>query len=208
MVKRRNNLLSLFTIFAGILAAVLVFWGAFKVREGVKERTGQASNSVWETDNKATEINILSPDGKVSLTLKNIKTNDGLIDQTLLISSDENNLTQIFTQNSTTGGLLTIPYNTFSPDNKYFFIRKNKADEPEYLVMRTDGKNLRGDTKSVEIYGLFKEKYKDFKITDITGWAGPTLTVINTDLKNGGAGPSFWFDLSNHSFIRLSTRFN
>ena len=55
---------------------------------------------------------------------------------------------------------------------------------------------------------LFAQKYADYKITDVTGWAAPTLLVVNTDKLDGTVGPSFWFDVASLSFTRLSTRFN
>ena len=64
------------------------------------------------------------------------------------------------------------------------------------------------ETPTIEFAELFESKYPEYKITAVTGWGGLNLIVINTDKIDGGTGPSFWFDLSGHSFIRLSNRFN
>ena len=81
-------------------------------------------------------------------------------------------------------------------------------EKPEYIVLRTDGKDMKDGKNYVEITKLFYEKYDDFVISDVTGWGGEGLIVLNSKSPDGETGPSFWFDLSGFGFIRLSTIFN
>ena len=103
---------------------------------------------------------------------------------------------------------VSIPFNAVSPDNKFLFLKQAGPDKTRYLALTTGGEPLAQDSPTVEFAGLFEAKHPDYQITAVTGWGGINLIVFNTDKINGGTGPSFWFDLSGHSFIRLSNRFD
>jgi len=160
-------------------------------------------------DEKETTVDVISPNEKITLTMKGLKKADGTLKQTFFISLDAaKESVEIYTHESNPSYQILIPYNTFSPDNKYIFLKIEDPEKAQYIVVRTDGKNIRGEEKSVEITSLFYEKYEEFVITEVTGWGGYSLIVVNTNYKDGKIGPSFWFDQSNFSFIQLSNRFN
>lgn len=150
---------------------------------------------------------VVSPDGKWSaiLTKKSGLTNSTY---TLAIKDlEKSSKKEIYRTTLLDGDNLELPPNTFSPTDKYVFLKK-KGDKTEYIVMKASGEDLVKDQQTIEISSLFYKKYEDYVITDVTGWGGYTLLVVNTDKKEGGTGPSFWLDMSGFSFIRLSTRFN
>jgi len=143
-----------------------------------------------------------SSDGKIALTL--IEKPE--VDQSLwTLIVQEKKIWSKTLNNQTT---LSLPFNTVSPDNQYLFLKQTDTYNTRYLILTTNGESLTKDIQILEFTSLFETKYPDLKITDATGWAAPTLIVFNTDKKKGGLGPSFWFDLSNQSFIQLSNRFN
>jgi hypothetical protein len=149
-----------------------------------------------------------SPDGKMSLTLKQ-KKGDGTVTYTFLITDgDTNNQKEIFFKTVSSGTVISVPNNTFSSDNKYVFFKEVGLGVSDYYVLNTSGAPVYKDIQSFNFSGLFAEKHKDDVITDATGWAGPTLVVVNTDKSDGGVGPSFWFDVASKSFIQLSNRFD
>lgn len=150
---------------------------------------------------------MLSADGKwiAILTKKSGLTN---ATYTLALKDVEQDISkEIYRTTLLDGSDLELPFNTFAPTNEYIFLKESGATN-EYIVMKASGENIIDDKQTLEISSLFYEKYDDFVITDVTGWGGYTLLIVNTDKREGGIGPSFWFDMSNHSFIRLSTRFN
>jgi hypothetical protein len=104
--------------------------------------------------------------------------------------------------------LYELPFNAFSPDNKYIYVYLKNSVATSYIVLRVDGTPILKEGSDLEISSLFNKKYPTLKITDVTGWAAPTLLIVNTDKVEGGKGPSFWFDVTAHAFIQLSTRFD
>jgi len=140
-----------------------------------------------------------SPDGKLTLTMKKENTQNG--DSYAFFTTNlEGSKNILYTKVASAGAVLSIPENTFSPDNKYVFLKEEYMGLANYFLPVSTG--------IIDISALFTEKYPDFIVTDMTGWGGINLIVINTDRVGGGVGPSFWFDVPSRSFYRLSTRFN
>ena len=96
----------------------------------------------------------------------------------------------------------------FSSDDKYLFLKETTGNQITYFVLTASGLPVTKDAQTVDFSSLFTAKYPDYVITDATGWAAPTLVVINTNKTDGKVGPSFWFDVQTKSFIQLSERFN
>lgn len=199
-------------IISTLLSSLIITGGIFVVLNNLKnpnpEKSSFASTVPTPTpDNSKQEI--LSPDGKYTLTVENKDRANAVVAQTFSITTNEDKTpVTILNKNSNKDNLLTVPFNTFSPNNKYLFLEYKKDGSPVHIVLRTDGKDMTKDEKYVEIESRFYDKYPDFKITEVTGWGGYTLVVFNTDTAEGKAGPSWWFDATSLSFIRLSTRFN
>ncbi len=141
-----------------------------------------------------------SPDGKMSLIMRKEKGNDTVTYKFTLKDEASGAQKEIFAKTEAAGATLSIPDNTFSSDNKYVFLKETGPSGVVYLVLT--------ETQNFDVSSLFTAKYQNYVIADATGWAGPTLLVINTNKVDGGTGPSFWFDVASHSFIQLSTRFN
>lgn len=139
----------------------------------------------------------ISPDGAATLTLKtngdtvSIMANDLLV-ANIRLSPNER---------------LLLPFNTWSPDDKYFFVQKTGAGSDEYLVMSASGKTFRDGSLELPVAGLFSSAHPDFSLTAVTGWASPTLIVINSTSQSGTPA-SFWLDITTSKFIRLSSYFN
>lgn len=140
-----------------------------------------------------------SPDGKASVTMT--ESGKSPVTYVFILKDEKTGLKQqIYKKSVNEGTRITIPLNTFSPDNKYLFLKEDSAMGTTYFVPMGDSE--------LNINQLFASKYKDFVITDVTGWGGMNLIVVNTDKIGGGVGPSFWFEVPSKSFIRLTNRFN
>jgi hypothetical protein len=132
----------------------------------------------------------VSPDGKETLTMRTSQAN-GI---TTYSFYDGNTL--LFKKDLNDGSIMSIPFNTWSVDNKYIFLRESTPMATNYYVIPGE----------INITDKFTEKFPTYKLQDVTGWASPTLLIVNAN--NGTSDISYWFDLTSQSFIRLSNRFN
>ncbi len=149
-----------------------------------------------------------TPDGSHTLTLKEEKGKSATTYTLLITSQKDNSQKQIFTKTLEDGNSISIPFNTFSPDDAYVFIKETTKNGTNYLALTSSGTPITKDNPVINFSDLFAAKHPNYKITEATGWASPTLIVINTNNLDGTPGLSFWFEVPTQAFIQLSTRFN
>lgn len=207
---RNNNYIFLLIIFLGILGFsffnILV---TFKQKQAQDLKTSQPSNYQPKQANAKTplEISVGSPDGKWKLTMKEEKGKDS-INYTFTAGNTLDGIQNvIFTKNLPLGESMSIPANTFSPDDKYVFLKHTSAVGDNYTALSVTGGPIK-DVQTLDFSSIFASKYEDYKITEATGWGGVNLIVFNTDKTSGGIGPSFWFEVPSGAFTKLSNRFN
>lgn len=192
MLKNKSLVLP-FLLIAGFVSGALILLyrsnQAIPVVLSVERPLPPASPS-------PTPVSQISPDGTHTLSLKAKGEKTEIIVNEKPISS----LTDTNFED------LSIPFNTWSPDNKYFFLNAKIADQREYLVFRESVLPVATDILYYKINELFELAYPDKIITSVTGWAAPTLLIINAK-SDTEAKMSFWFDVQAHKFIRLSNYF-
>ena len=149
-----------------------------------------------------------SPDGSKKLIMKKEENVDSMIYTFSTADNSGENEKQIFKKTENLSQELTIPFNTWSPNGTYFFLKETTPTVNNYYVFFASGKNFSTTAQFINIQEFFSQKLSQYVIEDVTGWADQTLLVVNTKTVQGKQGPSFWFDLSNNSFIQLGTRFN
>jgi hypothetical protein len=159
------------------------------------------------TPPKTQETVVLSPDGKKTLIMKEKDEQQGKT-YSVYTSEPEATPTAIFSKTVDYNSSIEIPFNTWSNDNKYVFLKERFASDSAYYVVESTGTPISSDTPYLNISEYFKNRLPLYVLEDVTGWASPTLLVVNTKTLEGNEGPSFWFEIPSHSFIQLSSRFN
>lgn len=146
-----------------------------------------------------------SPDGTKNLKMKKIPDSDGSYAFVFTVmdgsSANEHALYTAKVQNSDN---LSIPFNTWSPDNKYLFIQKNDNGA---LVFNASGEPITGSQPYFDVGELFIEKIKNVSPALITGWASPNLLIVNTVKEDNTKGPSYWFEVPSKAIMQLSSQF-
>lgn len=203
MDKRPSNFIILAIL--AIFAAGTVFVVS-EISPSLPKVTSYTPREAKADPNKETTVD--SPDGKMALTMKEEKGKEAVTYVFLISNQANSSQKEIFRETLIPGASISIPYNTFSPDNKYVFLKRADGGKDKYFVLSTAGTMLTEDSLFITFSDAFESKYPDYKITDVTGWGGLTLIVINTEKVGGGEGPSFWFDVASKSFIQLSSHFN
>ncbi len=158
--------------------------------------------------NKAKATPWVSPDGKKTLIMK---TAPGAKSQTMYSFFVSNSASEagklVYTVTHDAYRTMSIPFNAWSPGgNQYFFIQEHDG-ATRTLVFKASGETFPDTQAYLNINDLFAQKKSGYIFDEVTGWADPTLLVINTKTEDGKNGPSFWFDVSRKSLIRLATLF-
>lgn len=131
---------------------------------------------------------LISPDGQKTLVMKWEK--QGGETTYSFYSGSQLLLTKI------TSGQMLIPYNAWSVDNKHIFLKEEVNGQINFYVA----------PGNINVSDKFKEKFPDYTLQDMTGWAAENLLIVNAN--DGKNDVSFWFDLTSQTFITLSNRFN
>lgn len=157
--------------------------------------------------NKAKATPWVSPDGKKTLIMK---TAPGAKSQTVYSFFVSNSASEagklVYTVTHDASTTMSIPFNAWSPGNLYFFIQEHDGTT-RTLVFKASGETFPDTQAYLNVNDLFAQKKSGYIFDEVTGWADPTLLVINTKTEDGKNGSSFWFDVSRKSLIRLATLF-
>lgn len=144
-----------------------------------------------------------SPDGTKTLT---IEKRDNFYSIFVTSNSDSKKI-QIFKKEKINSSQLEIPYNTWSPDNLYFFLKEKNATIDNYLVFQSSGELFFNNLPYLLIQEPFKINAPNFTIEEVTGWAAPNLIIVNTKQNDSDSKVSFWYEVPSQAFIQLGTYF-
>ncbi len=159
------------------------------------------SNPILKIDT-ASEI---SPDGTKKLDMKTTHNTNGTLTY-VFTTTDElgANNQQLYTTIVKGSENMSIPFNTWSPDNQYLFIQKNGNNA---LVFKASGEPIASGQAYFDVPDLFKAQVKKDIFSRATGWASPTLLIINTITQDNTKGFSYWFEVPTKAIIQLATQF-
>lgn len=147
----------------------------------------------------------ISPDGTMKLNMKKTHNRDGTLTYLFTVTDGSGgNEHEVYTTKSEGSENLSIPFNTWSPDDKYVFIQKNESGA---LVFKESGEPIVNDQIYFDVGEIFGEKIKNVTPTLVTGWASETLLIINTQKEDNTKGPSYWFEVPSKAIIQLSSAF-
>jgi len=157
---------------------------------------------------KVTISSQISPDGTKKAIMKVTQNPDNTSTYDFA-TADKNgaNEKSIFTRTLDSSKSMTIPFNTWSPDNKYFFIKENAGDNKSVFAFKASGAGFSKEENYFDVTDLFKKRNTGNNFSEATGWASESLIIINTTKENGTKGPSYWFELPSKAIIPLATEF-
>ncbi|MBI2430848.1 MAG: hypothetical protein HYV39_02435 [Candidatus Levybacteria bacterium] len=147
----------------------------------------------------------ISPDGVKLLTMKKTHNTDGTFSYVFTTSDGSGtNEKQIYTKKVTEPESMAVPFNAWSPDDKYVFIQKNGNNA---LVFKATGEEIAGGELYFDVEEAFVQKGIKNRIDKVTGWASPTLVIVNTVTPEDEKGPSYWFEVPSKAIIPLASQF-
>lgn len=145
---------------------------------------------------------VISPDGTMKLTLQTKNKADGNISYSIFTETTEGQDRQEVFNIDNKNGEISLSSNSWSPDNKYFFIIQKKYDLINAFVFKSD--QVSRLNPDIDLLSIFEKNGSDFEITNVTGWDSETLLHVRTqEKKNKKKGPSYWFDIISQGYIEL-----
>ena len=203
-----RHIIEMETIFYVTVAAVLsgIFvWNNNRPSLPILfENTSQAIVTLSPVAPKVDTASQVSPDGTKVISMKVTYNSDDTSTYSFATSdSAGTNEKQIFTKTSASSEKYSVPYNAWSPDNKYVFIYKEGTNA---LVFRATGEPIVGDELYIDLESVFTAKNTTHTLKEVTGWADPALVVFNT-LDQNAQKVSFWLEIPSKAIIPLATQF-
>ena len=122
-------------IFVAASGLVLVAIAVLQVREPINPVRIISSPPVVMAEASGT-VTVGSPDGKSNLTMKTEKGEAQDI-YTFFIQEKDGVESEIYKKNVPAGTAISIPFNTFSPDNKYLLLKEASSASVIYFVVST-----------------------------------------------------------------------
>lgn len=151
--------------------------------------------------NNNSVVSQISPDGLFLLIVKMQDSGQNQKSVEIFVRDEEKQTeTVVFSYQTSVDTTIEIPFNTWSPDNRYFIIAENTPDQQKYLLFKATGE-LFDESQYIDITRLYNERDFSYSITKITGWASKAYLVVLA--SNGEKSATYWFDVYSQRFIGL-----
>jgi hypothetical protein len=146
----------------------------------------------------------ISPDGNQVVTIKTIENRDATQTDEIFTGT----MTQpLYSLTLNTTESLSIPFNTWEPTDKYFFLQENSVEGEKILVFQANGQPFANGQSYLNLSNTFNQYGSPDTFDAATGWGGYDEIVINTKASDGSQGTSYWYELPEGSIIPLATKF-
>lgn len=196
---------SLATIGIGIAsgAGILLVSSLLNFRQPIQERSHVLAIQPVLTPTPKIQ-NVHSGDGTKNLSLREGRdTQTGTKTYTLVASDVEGGNTHtILTTSVPSDETVSLPYNSWSPDNKYVFVQTTAP--AQFLVLKASGEAFADEKQYLEVGPVFVDKKTGNTLSEVTGWASPTLLILTSTTASGERGPSYWFEVPSKVILQLA----
>ena len=207
-IKKRAKLLPIFLIITTILVS-LIIWSKNNFVKPNNIISNLPQRVPTPTPNpRIGTFSQISPDGSKTLINEVSASSSGELTSNLIVRENETNYQiKIYQEILNENSKITMPFNTWSPDNKYFFVIKENGNFRQYTVFAANDNGIKSEP-FLDLSSDFLEKGFSYNLQDVTGWASPTLLVLRTkDEGSNKPGPSYWYEITTRRFYKLSSQF-
>lgn len=208
-LKRKLELEAIVLVIIAVVvsAVVVVYRNIFQSQFSIAPDAPVAQVSVKVVAPKITTSSQISPDGTKTVIMEATQSADMTTYNISTVDEDNQSEILVFTQTLKPSDTMTIPFNTWSPNDKYFFVQQKVDDNKSIFVFKADGAEFEPGVTYLDVTDLFKKADTGNNFSEATGWASDTLIIINTIMSDNTKGPSYWFEVPSKAIIRLSSEF-
>lgn len=154
-----------------------------------------------ETPTLAQQSEIHSSDGTMNLIMQTETKKDQPKNYSFFVADiSGENKRLLFTKTTGLQEKMSLPLNSFSPDNKYLYLEEKKPGFVDVLVFKVSGETFANGEQYLDVGQLLAKSKAGYHINHVTGWVSPIFIQINTIKDDLTKGPSYWFDVESHAF--------
>lgn len=209
-IRRQIELETIFliAIAAGVSMLLVMQRNNYQSQFSIASGVPPLSSSAEVVSSKVTISSQISPDGTKKVIMRVTENSDDTVTYSFS-TADENgaNEQQVFTKTVDSSSNMTVPFNTWSPDDKYFFVQENTGGNKSVFAFKATGEPFSDSEKYLDATDSFIKQNTGNNFDVATGWASETLIIINTTKADNTKGPSYWFEVPSKAVIQLSTEF-
>jgi hypothetical protein len=143
---------------------------------------------------------VLSPNGDKKLVMESVSHKDNSITYVFSIKDTSGMKRALFSKTVGSKETMTLPDNSWSPDDVYAFIQENEASDTAILVFKTSGETFTNGDQTIDVSSLLHSKTGNF-LHQASGWVSPIFLHITTTIDRETKGPSYWFDVLSQGFL-------
>lgn len=201
-------------LLLGLILFTLVFAGGIFLtarRPAIDKPTAGENNNLAQAQQLPEQpqvISVHSGDGMVTLVMKVTAENNQTHTYSFFVAdisstSKDTSERLLFTKTVGPKGEMSVSQNTWSPDNKYVFLReKDENGRLNFLIFKASGETFANAEKYIDVGVLLDQRKTGYLLSNATGWVSPIfLNVTTTDENSAKKGPSYWFDVISRSFL-------
>lgn len=121
-----------------------------------------------------------------------------------VIDKDSGTAKELFSQTVNNDTAISIPFNSWSPDNKQIFLKVADPKGTDYWVLKVDGSNYADGERYLSVMNYWNKAERTYKVRIVSGWAGDGLLQVYTLKGDGSEGPLYWFLTGSKTFEQLA----
>ncbi len=115
----------------------------------------------------------------------------------------ENSSLLLFETKAADDETYSIPFNSWSSDNKYLFLQLNNSKGKNYYVFKADASLFADGLKYLDVGDYWSQGEREDVIKEVSGWAGPDLLMVYTTKPDGTGSSAYWFMVSSRKFMQV-----
>ena len=166
----------------------------------------QPTPSLLPLNPQAQEVSEISPDGTKKVIMS-VTSNAYTKTYSFSTANEDGSSAHRIYIATSSAQAFSIPFNTWSPDDRYVFLTDKTASGEAALAMRADGEPFGDGEPFMNVSSIFTERNLGNTYKETIGWASNTLLIVNSTAPDGAKGPSYWFEVPNKAVIELSSQF-
>ncbi len=187
----------------GVLVMAGLAFSVFNLPKNSTVPESKALASVKESPVLKSLIEASNSDGQLRLTGESEQKGGEVRYRFNVVDNQKNVKYLLFETTVEKDRSFTIPFNSWSSDNKHLFIETKSLEGRDYYVFNTDAGEFQDGLKYLDVGDYWNKSKNSDLIREVSGWAGPDQLMVYTIRPDGSDGLAYWFIVSVRKFLQV-----